>query len=183
MVGKEEVELVLVGDLVARIIAQTCRQSGLSVVYTELLNFEGDEIYFQEEPTLAGQAFKDSLLAYEDSCIIGLKAKGQPPKLNPPMDTLLQPRDQLIAISEDDDTVRLSGMTAFGIDPASIVAALPQPPSPERTLILGWNWRAPSIINELDQYVTAGSEVCVVAEHENGQEDIKWMCPGLRIKR
>jgi voltage-gated potassium channel Kch len=57
MVGKDEVELVLVGDLIARIIAQTCRQSGLSVVYTELLDFGGDEIYFKEEPTLVGKSF------------------------------------------------------------------------------------------------------------------------------
>jgi voltage-gated potassium channel Kch len=180
MVGKDEVELVLVGDLVARIIAQTCRQSGLSVVYTELLNFEGDEIYFQEEPSLTGQTFKDSLLAYEDSTIIGLQAKGQPPRLNPSMDTVLQPGDRLIAISEDDDTVRLSGRTDFGIDPACIVTAHPQPPSPERTLILGWNWRAPSIINELEQYVPPGSEVCVVAAREDGKELIDRRCPGLK---
>ena len=34
LVGKDEVEFVLLGDLIARIIAQTCRQSGLSTVYT-----------------------------------------------------------------------------------------------------------------------------------------------------
>ena len=58
LVGKDEVEFVLVGDLVARIIAQTCRQSGLSMVYTELLDFGGDEIYFKEEPALAGKRFR-----------------------------------------------------------------------------------------------------------------------------
>src|ERR1700690_1065670 len=52
MTGKaDDVQAVLVGDLIARVVAQTSRQSGLSVVYTELMNFEGDEIYFQEEPT------------------------------------------------------------------------------------------------------------------------------------
>jgi hypothetical protein len=34
MVGKDEVEMVLIGDVIARITAQTCRQPGLSVVYT-----------------------------------------------------------------------------------------------------------------------------------------------------
>src|SRR6185295_484173 len=52
MVGKDEVELLLVGDLISRIIAQTCRQSGLSIIYTELFDFGGDEIYFREEPSL-----------------------------------------------------------------------------------------------------------------------------------
>src|SRR5215217_4663680 len=39
MVGGAEVELVPVDDLIACITAQTCRQSGLSVVYTDLLDF------------------------------------------------------------------------------------------------------------------------------------------------
>jgi voltage-gated potassium channel Kch len=180
MVGKDEVELVLVGDLEAHIIAQTCRQSGLSEVYIELLNFEGDEIYFQEEPLLVGRTFRDSLLAYEDSTLIGLQAKGEPPRLNPPMDTIIQAGDRLVAISEDDDSVRLSGRKEFGIDPGCLVTSLPQPASPERTLILGWNWRAPAIINELEQYVSPGSEVCVVAEKENGQKQIDARCKGLR---
>ncbi|MDQ3912849.1 MAG: potassium transporter TrkA, partial [Actinomycetota bacterium] len=36
MVGRGELRLVAVDDLIARITAQTCRQSGLSVVYTDL---------------------------------------------------------------------------------------------------------------------------------------------------
>ncbi|HLM75141.1 MAG TPA: potassium transporter TrkA, partial [Polyangiaceae bacterium] len=49
MVAKDEAQILLVGDLIARITVQTCRQSGLSVVYTELLDFGGDEIYLREE--------------------------------------------------------------------------------------------------------------------------------------
>ena len=65
IVGNDEVEPILVGSLISRVIAQTCRQSGLSSVYTELLDFDGDEIYFQSEPLLAGRTFGQSLLAYE----------------------------------------------------------------------------------------------------------------------
>jgi hypothetical protein len=39
--GRDLVQPVLTGDLIARVVAQTSRQSGLSVVYTELLNFGG----------------------------------------------------------------------------------------------------------------------------------------------
>src|SRR6185503_14694517 len=76
LVGKDEVELVVVGDLISRIIAQTCRQSGLSVVYTELLDFGGDEIYLVEEPALVGKTFGESLTAYEDSTVIGVARPG-----------------------------------------------------------------------------------------------------------
>ena len=107
LVGKDEVELVLVGDLIARITVQTCRQSGLSVVYTELLDFGGDEIYFSDEPALVGKTFGEALLAYEDCSVIGLRPQRRRRRLNPPMDTVLGAGDQLIVIAEDDDAIRL----------------------------------------------------------------------------
>ncbi len=63
MVGRDEVELILSEEVIARITAQTCRQSGLSVVYSELLDFAGDEIYLTEQPSLTGRAFGDTLAA------------------------------------------------------------------------------------------------------------------------
>ena len=172
MVGKDEVELILVGNLISRIIAQTCRQSGLSVVYTELLDFGGDEIYFKAEPGLVGKTFGEALLAYEDSAVIGLRPQGQLPQLNPPMDTRIQAGDHLIAISEDDDTIRLSGLKDLGIKTNAITLHEPAAPTPERTLLLGWNWRAPAIIHELDHYVAPGSEALVVAEAEGGEAEL-----------
>jgi len=111
MVGRDEVEIVLTGDLISRIIAQTCRQSGLSVVYQDLLDFGGDEIYFKEEPALVGKTFGEALLGFEDSAVMGLST-AEGPRLNPPMDTVIKPGDQLIAVSEDDDTIRLGGLGA-----------------------------------------------------------------------
>ncbi len=58
MVGRDETQLIVTNDLISRIIVQTSRQSGLSVVYTELLDFGGDEIYFADEPKLAGRTLR-----------------------------------------------------------------------------------------------------------------------------
>jgi hypothetical protein len=108
MVGRDEVEVVLVGDLISRMIAQTCRQSGLSVVYSDLLDFGGDEIYFKEEPSLVGRTVGEVLPLYEDACVIGLVSAGQGPRLLPPLETPLQSGDSIIFIAEDDDTILLS---------------------------------------------------------------------------
>ncbi|MCI0397984.1 MAG: potassium transporter TrkA [Chloroflexi bacterium] len=164
LAGGDEVQLVLAGDLIARIAAQACRQSGLSVVYTELLDFGGDEIYFQEEPGLLGKSFGEALLAYEDSAIIGLALKGDQVQLNPPMETVIQTGDAVIAVSADDDTVRLSGRSDYGIDAGAIREAAGGELPRERTLILGWNERIFTLVGELDNYVGPGSEVTVVAE-------------------
>ncbi len=51
-------------------MVQTCRQSGLSVVYTEITGFDGDEIYIIEEQQLIGERFSDILFKYADSSIL-----------------------------------------------------------------------------------------------------------------
>ncbi|MCC7070260.1 MAG: potassium transporter TrkA [Deltaproteobacteria bacterium] len=182
MVGKDEVELVLVGDLVARVMAQTCRQSGLSVVYTELLDFGGDEIYFKEEPSLVGKSYSQALLAYEDCAVIGMRQRGGAPVLNPPPDTPIAAGDKLIVVAEDDDAIKL-GTAPAPANAAAIVAATEVPATPERSLILGWNWRAPSVINELDNYVPPGSTIHVVADAESAEETIRTECSGLKRQK
>lgn len=179
MVGKDEVELVLTGTLISRIIAQTCRQSGLSVVYTELLDFGGDEIYYKEEPELVGKTFKETLSAYRTSAVLGLHQKDGSVKLNPPMDTRVQAGDRVIAVSADDDTIVLDPAKSASVQADAITHAQPEAPAPERTLIMGWNWRVPTIINELDNYVAPGSEVTLVADVENGAEEVARLCPNL----
>ncbi|MEK7784868.1 MAG: potassium transporter TrkA [Chloroflexota bacterium] len=179
MVGRDEAELVLIGDLISRITVQTCRQSGLSVVYTELLDFGGDEIYFKAEPGLTGKTFGEALLAYEDSAIIGLRLKDGGVQLNPPMNSVIGGGDQIIAISEDDDTIRLSGLKDLGLNASAIRDAKGGEAKAERTLILGWNWRVPTIINELDNYVAAGSAVTIVAAVEDGEAEIARQCPDI----
>jgi len=162
MVGRAELKLVAVDDLIARITAQTCRQSGLSVVYTDLLDFGGDEIYFTSEPRLVGMTFDEALTAYEGCSVIGLRKADGHIELNPRAGTEVSADDEIILIAEDDSAIHLSEDG----DPESDAGAIRKPPSreprPERTLILGWNDRAPTIVAELDHYVHSGSEVTVV---------------------
>jgi voltage-gated potassium channel Kch len=163
MVGKDEVEIVQTGGIIARIIAQTCRQSGLSVVYTELMDFGGDEIYTPELPQLAGKQFGEVLNLFKKNTVMGLVKNGAA-ALNPPMNTVIEPGDRVVLIAEDDDKVFLDGASA--VDEGSIVSGSAVKAKPERTMILGWNWRAPLLLRELDNYVAAGSEAVVVGDIE-----------------
>jgi voltage-gated potassium channel Kch len=180
MVGKDEVEIVMVGDLISRVIAQTCRESGLSVVYTELLDFGGDEFYFTKQPELTGKTFGDILSAFEDSAVMGLKHQSGEVRLNPPMDTVLRADDDVIVIAEDDSTIKLSGLKAINLSLDMISTRSPELANPERTIILGWNWRVTSVINELDHYVAPKSLVRVVADFEDGKEKIKKLCSDIK---
>ena len=173
LVGGKEAIYVQGEDLIARVTAQTCRQSGLSVVYTELLDFDGAEIYFKDEPALAGRTYREIISAYEDSTVMGLmRGRDGEVLINPPMDTTFGSGDAVIAITEDDDTLVLSKNSGGGLPDVSTLSHRERLPSaPERILILGWNGKAQAIIEELDNYVAPGSETIVICRQE-GVRDI-----------
>ncbi|WP_432825991.1 CASTOR/POLLUX-related putative ion channel [Dactylosporangium sp. CA-092794] len=162
----------------ARLIVQTCLQSGLSVVYTGLLDFGGDEIYFRREPGLAGQTYAAALHSYPTSAIIGVRQGDGTVLLNPPSDYHIAAADDLIAISADDDTVVMAPPAPIHHE---LIVAGPNPAAaPKRALILGWNQRAVGVIEQLDQYLTAGSEVVVVARHHEVSLSLKRLTGEVR---
>lgn len=170
IVGRDEVELIVTGEMIARITAQTCRQSGLSTIYTELLDFGGDEMYFRHEPALVGQTFGTALLHYPNATIIGIVPAGKPATLNPDPAHVLCEEDSLIFIAADDSAINYSPEPAVGVNLTAVSNVQPAAATPEHTLILGWNWRTPLVIRELDAYVSTGSTVTVVNSYQ--AEDI-----------
>ncbi len=162
LVGKDEAHFVLAKDLISRITVQTCRQSGLSVVYTELLDFGGDEIYFSKHPDLAGKTYFEVQMAFAKSAVMGF-SRGGTIHLNPSPDSKLESSDELIVIAEDDSLItRTSPPTQLNL--SAIASAKETLPQAEKTLILGINSSLETIIAELDQYVAAGSETLIIAD-------------------
>ena len=177
IVGKDELELIQTGEIVSRIIAQTCRQSGLSVVYTELMDFGGDEIYLKKFPAFSQKTYGEILNAFNKNVVMGIVKDGQAAQLNPAMDTLFTDQDSLVIIAEDDDKIILDGNSIL------IKDAIQKTPLPamkaEKTLLMGWNWKAPSIIRELDHYVPAGSSISVVASGDGIDKKLKTLSQEL----
>ncbi|MFE2140523.1 NAD-binding lipoprotein [Streptomyces sp. NPDC059456] len=149
-------------DVTARLIAQTSRQPGLSLVHQELLDFEGDEFYTVCEPALAGHAFGRLLLAYATSSVVGIVPAGGGVELNPAQDRVLGADDRILLVTEDDDTAVLAD-GPLPVDEEAITAPGASTPPAERYLVLGWNRRAPLIIDQLEPCVPEGSELVVMA--------------------
>jgi voltage-gated potassium channel Kch len=166
LVGRDEAHWVMGNELISRITVQSCRQSGLSVVYTELLDFDGDEIYFSEQPTLVGKTYFEAQLSFSESSVIGL-VKGETVHINPTPETVLDAGDQLIVIAEDDSTIKLTQPGA--VDSAALADPIETVPSPEKTLVLGYNSGLASMLRELSEYVASGSSVTVVADVDDPQ--------------
>jgi voltage-gated potassium channel Kch len=172
MVGKDEVELILTDDVIGSIMVQTSRQSGLSIVYTELMDFDGAEIYFKEEPGLVGKTYAQVLFSYLDSAVIGVQYANGSVKVNPAMDYEIQNGDKVIAITEDDDTLILSKEVSYLLKEEAIVNSDSSKVESERILMLGWNKRAIVIIREMDNYVGKNSYLKVVSSFDKDKESI-----------
>ena len=162
---KDVVQPILTTDLIARVVAQTSRQSGLSIVYTELMNFGGDEIYFKQEPGLSGKTYGEALQAYETSTVMGIRRADGIVMMSPSMETRIESGDSIFAIAEDDDKIQLANLARLPIEEGLIQRSehVTQP-KPERGLILGWNRSGTTIVRELDNYVAKGSELVIVSQ-------------------
>ncbi len=160
LVGKDEAHWVLGPDLIGRITVQSCRQSGLSVVYQELLDFDGDEIYFTEQPGLIGHTYFDAQLSFSDCSAMGLVQGGRV-SINPAPDTVIVAGVQVIVIAADDSLITLGEPGKPSVD--AISEAVSTPAAPERTLVLGVNAGLGAMLRELDEYVAEGSVVQVVS--------------------
>jgi len=173
LVGGTEATIIAVEDLISRITVQTCRQSGLSVVYTELLDFDGDEMYIREVPEVVGKTVDEAIFAFQQCAFIGIRKKDGTIQVMPPGSTEIVAGDRLILTAEDDSTIEVGGPGKSAIQEDLIVERDAKEPEAERTLILGWNRRGASIVRELENYVAPGSKLLVLADSDGVAEAIE----------
>ncbi|MEV7011415.1 potassium transporter TrkA [Streptosporangium sp. NPDC051022] len=157
-----EAQVIDADDIAVRLVVQSHRQAGLSTVCTDLLDFAGNEFYIRGEPTLTGKTYGEALDAYRLGSPVGVLRGGGEVLLNPPMDTRIGDQDQVIVIAEDDLLVQLAD-TPVPIVESAIAMVPDRKPVPDRTLFIGWNARAPKIIDLLDRLVESGSALDIAA--------------------
>ncbi|NUR93215.1 MAG: potassium transporter TrkA [Nonomuraea sp.] len=174
LAGGKDVHLVDSDDTASRLIVQSSRQSGMSVVCMDLLNFDGGEIYLRAEPALTGTPYGEALHAYGNAAVIGLRGRDGE-VLNPPQDTVIADGDQVVMIAQDDSAIQLAA-AGIAYDAAAIAVAERATTEPERTLLLNWNGRAEQIVRYLDAYVAPGSVLEVAADHPRAGANLQ----GLR---
>ncbi len=150
-------------DVIARVTAQASRQPGLAAVTLDLLDFDGDEIYFQSVPALDGKTYKDAVLSFNEASVIGLVHPDGTPELNPKAATKIKPGSQVIAVAEDDDKVIFTGVSD-AIAGRKIAARKTIARKAENLLVIGWSSMGRAVLTELAAYLPKGSSVHIVAQ-------------------
>ncbi|MEU9321891.1 potassium transporter TrkA [Streptomyces sp. NPDC048295] len=152
-------------DIAVRLIAQAHRQTGLSTVFNELLSFVGNEFYFHEEPALVGSTYGLALNTFDLGVPVGLRSGMGDVLVNPPMDTVIGPGDQILVVAEDDLLIRLCGARPAIVESA-ITSAPAQSPTLDRTILIGENSRTAKLVTLLDSFVQPGSTLDIAAPRQ-----------------
>ncbi len=158
----EKLVTVSSDDVVAELTAQACRQRGLSTVFRELLDFDGDELYFAPFPELVGRTYAECQLAFEKSAVMGVLDAAGRVTLNPEPDRVLARGDQLVAIVEDDS---LFTIAKLGVTPTVREVWPPTPREGTRRIVIaGWSALGPRVIDELDEFLGANTTIEVLVD-------------------
>ncbi|MEU5884158.1 potassium transporter TrkA [Spirillospora sp. NPDC047279] len=163
LAGGPDTQIIDADDIAIRLIVQSHRQSGLSAVFSDLLDFKGHELYMHRDAALTGLTYGEALDAYELGIPAGLRHADGGVSVNPPMSTVIRSDDEILMLAEDDVLIKRASATRPPVFPDTIGTATPSEVNPERTLLVGWNHRAPKIIKLLDDFVEPGSVMHVAA--------------------
>ncbi|MGW2618865.1 CASTOR/POLLUX-related putative ion channel [Streptomyces sp. NPDC001500] len=140
----------------AGLIAHSALHPGLAPVLRELLDFAGDEFHLAAAPEQAGRPFGDVLLDCASAAVAGLVRGDGTPLLNPPADTVLAPQDRLVVVAPDDSALRWEEGKGL-VDPSAMTGGGGRADEPSRFLLLGWNRRAPHLVDRLRRAARPGS--------------------------
>ena len=153
--------VVKTNEIISKILLQTSRISGLSMVYDELLRFEGNEIHVKQMPVV-GRRFGDILLDFPNALPVGVaKMTGAGHMLNPPAEHVIQPDEAILLLAEDSNVQFQQYQGPLNLGNVRAPGAPADKPV-EHLLILGWNNKIFPIIEEFDNYVGPGSSVTLV---------------------
>ncbi|MEP0001419.1 MULTISPECIES: ion channel DMI1 [Marinobacter] len=165
-----EVEVVAGDATISRLMVQNILHPGLSEIYNELLTAgEGCEIYIRGGDALAGLSLGELASLRPQAIVLGiLKRSGKAWMVRMPAssDTVIEAGDRVVMMARDytetesDSRVPPLPVIARG-EPASRAVSFSG--GVHRILVLGWNRRVPSLIDEFSSYSQRRFEVDLVS--------------------
>jgi Trk K+ transport system NAD-binding subunit len=151
-------------DVVAEVTAQACLQGGLAAVFQDLLDFDGDELYFVPAGPAVGLTYGQALLAFETSSLVGRLTGDGMVELNPEPDTVVAADDELIVLASDDSTALVTGVQA--VTAAEPVHHELPAVGPGHIVVIGWSAFGAKVLRELDEFLAPGSRIDVLIDRD-----------------
>ena len=149
-------------SVLSRMIAQLAlSRNGLSIVYSDMVGFDGNEFYFYKPDEGWGErlTFGDSMNRFKSSTPMGIHNSKGEIILNPAKDMPIENDDELIVFAEDDSTIFYFQDPVFNPTLKEIPSSIVEPQS-HRVALLNWTTKTSIILEKLCSYLPKGSELC-----------------------
>lgn len=154
----DEVTSVDAQDILAKVLVQTSRSVGLSVVYGEALSFDGCEMYFYDADW-GDITFGQAQYHFPDGVPLGVRHTDDSIEINPPAEQAMREGDAVLILAEDDSTIEFQASPVALPSDVQLKSTERLQQSVERELIIGWNAKLPIIVSEYADYVLDGSKI------------------------
>ena len=174
-VKNDRLELLMMENTISKIITHTCRQNGLSKVFTELFNYKDHEFYIARRHNnkdlyieMTGKSIRQINRFLCDAIAVGIIQENGSALIGDPNSVVLRDGCQLILLQEDDDTVIVGEERSVKYEPpVDQYQAVPS-----SILVIGCNEKLPYILREMCKYLIPGTIVYLSADP---QELDQWL--------
>lgn len=173
--AKHNVTALQTNDVLARIIAHSCTQSGLSEVFTEIFNFEGSELYCIDIGIPTGMRFAELMWKLDRAVPVGVFRNNEV-TLNPDRDMILRSTDRLLVFAENRDSAVLNN-GGQELNEAYAIGT-PKPERDTKVCIFGWNRTIRTVLRELPENVES---ITIVNYDGDDREIIERICEAREI--
>ncbi len=160
-------------SVLSRMIAQLAlSRNGLSIVYSDMVGFDGNEFYFYKPDDGWGErlTFGDSINRFKSSTPMGIHNSKGDIILNPSKEMFVENDDELIIFAEDDSTIFYFKEPVFKSTASDIPSSTIKPRS-HRVALLNWTTKTSIILEKLCSYLPKGSELCTYASTKVSEMD------------
>lgn len=166
-VKNDRLELLMMENTVSKIITHTCRQNGLSKVFTELFNYKDHEFYIARRNKnkdlyleMTGKTIRQINRYLSDVIAVGIIQENGSALIGDPNRVTLGDGCQLILLQRDDDTIIVGEERSVRYEPpVELYKAVPS-----SILIIGCNEKLPYILREMCKYLIPGTIVYLSAD-------------------
>ena len=172
-ISNGEVKALNEVSVLSRMIAQLAlSRNGLSIVYSDMVGFDGNEFYFYRPDDGWGGnlTFGDSINRFKSSTPMGVHNSKGEIILNPSKEMPIESEDELIIFAEDDSTIFYFEKPVFEPSTLEIPTSIVEPKS-HRIALLNWTTKTAIILEKLCSYLPKGSELCVFVSNKLPEMD------------
>ncbi|MCR5607933.1 MAG: hypothetical protein K6G26_02590 [Lachnospiraceae bacterium] len=147
---KYNIILLHTSETIARVIAHSCTQPGLSQTILEMFHFEGSEMHLVSLPEMQGMTFEELLCCIDDASPVGI-CKGKEMHINPGGDMVFEKDDSLLVFCEESDSTKI--VKKQELQPLENLPVYEGAIETGDVVIIGCNEFLPTIVFELPENV------------------------------